>query len=240
MVFRTLKPHLADTTWEKMKDQLPLIYINERFNAWNRTAAEMDEMWDDGWRHFGTLFFRYSLTIHHEDLQHVIPMRIRLAGLKLSQSQRRVLNKNADLRIEVRPAEVTPEKEAMFDRHKARFKHDVPDSIYNFLSLAPATVPCTTSELCVYKGDELLAVTFLGIGNRSNSATYAMFEPRESARSLGIYMILKEAEYSIETGKEFLHLGYAYDGPSFYDYKKRFSGLEAFDWQGNWKPFERE
>ena len=48
--------------------------------------------------------------------------------------------------------------------------------------------------------------------------------------------MLKEIEFAQENGKEFYYQGYAYEGESFYDYKKRFRGTEVFDWKGNWKP----
>jgi leucyl-tRNA---protein transferase len=220
-----------------MIDPPPLVYISEQFSSSYQSQTAMDFLWDEGWRHFGTNFFRYSLALYRDEVRRVIPLRIRLADLTIPASQRRVLKKNADLKVVVRPAEVTPEKEAMFARHKTRFERDVPDSIYDFLSPSPANIPCVTNEVCVYDGDRLIAVTFLGVGERQTSATYAMFLPEESARSLGIFMILKEAEYSINIGKQYLHLGYAYEGNSFYDYKKRFRALEAFDWFGNWTEF---
>jgi arginine-tRNA-protein transferase len=83
-------------------------------------------------------------------------------------------------------------------------------------------------------GDTLVAVSYFGIGELATSGIYAMFEPTESPRSLGIFTLLKEIEYSIEQGKEFYYLGYCYEGESFYDYKKRFRGTEVFDWNGNW------
>ena len=102
----------------------------------------------------------------------------------------------------------------------------------------PPPFPATTNEVCVYDGGRFLAASFLDIGRRATSAIYAMFEPELSARSLGIFMILKEIEYSIEQGMEHFHLGYSYEGPSFYDYKKRFRALEAFDWRGNWTEYK--
>jgi arginine-tRNA-protein transferase len=49
--------------------------------------------------------------------------------------------------------------------------------------------------------------------------------------------MLKEIEFATDAGKELYYQGYSYDGPSFYDYKKRFRGTESFDWKGSWKPF---
>lgn len=215
-------------------------FINEQFYSFDRQPHEMDALWNDGWRHFGTQFFRYSLAIYRDEVRRVIPLRIRLADFSFSESQRRILRKNSDLQTLLRPVEITPGHEAIFDRHKLRFDHGIPDSVYDFLSPFPAAVPCTTNEVCVYDGGRFVAASFLDIGRRATSAIYAMFEPDLSARSLGIFMILKEIEYSIQLGMEHFHLGYSYEGPSFYDYKKRFRALEAFDWRGNWTPFKSE
>ena len=50
-------------------------------------------------------------------------------------------------------------------------------------------------------------------------------------------MILRGIDYAKELGLKYYYPGYAYVEPSFYDYKKRFSGLEYLDWQAGWKPF---
>lgn len=213
------------------------LFINEQFYSSSVPPHEMDLLWSDGWRHFGTHFYRYSLGVHKAEIRRVVPLRIRLADFTFSESQRRILRKNEDLRTVIRPAEITSEKEALFHRHKVRFDGGIPDSIYDFVSYEPAVIPCITNELCIYDGDRLLGMSFLDEGEKATSAVYAMFEPAESSRSLGILMILREIEYSRETGREYFYPGYAYDGPSFYDYKKRFGALEEYDWMGNWTDF---
>lgn len=211
-----------------------LQYINEEFHADAVRPEQMDMLWADAWRHFGTHFFRYSLGLYREEIRQVLPLRIRLADFLLSKNQRRVLRTNEDLDIIVRPVEINNETEELFHRHKQRFDHGVPDSIYNFLSPEPATSPCEANEIRVMSGDTLVAVSYFAIGKHATSGIYAMFEPAMSARSLGILTLLKEIEYSVEHGKEFYYLGYCYEGESFYDYKKRFRGTEVFGWNDNW------
>jgi arginine-tRNA-protein transferase len=211
-----------------------LIFINEEFFADDVGPAQLDELLAEGWRHFGTHFFRYSLNIYDGEIRRVLPLRISLAHFRISKSQRRVLSRNADLRVENRPIEITPDSEELFHRHKMRFDHGVPTSIYNFLSAQPATVPCEGREIAVYAGERLVAVSYFDVGATTLSGIYAMFEPDEAQRRLGIFTMLKEIEYAIGSGREFYYQGYAYEGESFYDYKKRFSGLEAYDWCGNW------
>jgi arginine-tRNA-protein transferase len=209
-------------------------FINEEFYAEAVTPGQLDMLLADAWRHFGAHFFRYSLGVYRNEIRRVMPLRIRLADFTLSKSQRRVLRKNKDLRVEIRPIAITHESEALFHRHKQRFDHGIPKSIYDFLSYDPATVPCDGRELAVYRDDKLVAVSYFDVGSTCISGIYAIFDPDESSRGLGIYTMLKEIEYAIETGHTLYYQGYAYEGESFYDYKKRFTALERFDWKGCW------
>ena len=211
-----------------------LVFINEEFYADTVTPVQMDLLLADAWRHFGTHFFRYSLGVYRNEIRRVMPLRIRLAEFTLSKSQRRVLRKNEDLRVEIRPIAITAESEELFHRHKERFEHGVPESIYDFLSHEPANIPTDGREVAVYHGDRLVAVSYFDAGRLTTSGIYAIFDPDEADRRLGIFTMLKEIEYSIDTGRQFYYHGYAYEGESFYDYKKRFSALERFDWEGNW------
>jgi len=208
--------------------------INEQFEADAVTPGQLDMLLADGWRHFGTHFFRYNLNIYKEEIVRVIPLRIRLADFRLSKSQKRVLRKNEDLTVEFVPIKITAGIESLFHRHKHRFDHGVPDSIYDFLSPDAANYPTTGFQITARDmNDTLLAVSFFDIASESVSAIYGCFDPDETARSLGIFTMLKVIEFASQHGKTHYYHGYAYDSESFYDYKKRFSGLEQFDWN-NW------
>ena len=168
----------------------------------------------------------------------MLPLRICLKDFTISKSQRRVRRKNQDLQTVIRPIEITTEKEVLFQEHKRRFNHSVPDSVYDFLSRSPANLPCEALEVSVYQQGKLLAASFFDVGEKSVSAVYAMFDTGESSRSLGIFTMLSVISYASKNGKTFYYPGYSYQGNSFYDYKKRFSALEVFDWKGNWKDFK--
>jgi arginine-tRNA-protein transferase len=213
-------------------------FINQEFVAPEVTGAELDLLLADAWRHFGERFFRYNLGIYREEVRFVTPLRVRLSDTSFSKSQRRNLRQNADLSTVIRPIRITPDTEGLFHRHKTRFEHGVPGSIFEFLSHEPSSIPCEGKEVAVYDGEKLVAASFFDVGEVSTSSIYAVFDPYYSARGLGIYTMLKEIEYSRETGKEFYYHGYAYAGESFYDYKKRFSGLEVYDWGGgSWREY---
>ncbi len=207
------------------------------FLCWSAGPRRMDELWADGWRHFGPLFFRYGLWEHRGRRLTVTPLRLDLSRFEPSRSQRRVLARNRDLRVEVRPTHIDYEKLEMFERHRLRFREEVPESLGNFLSHDPARVPCRNVEVCAWAGARLVAASFLDVGERATSAVYAMFEPDESRRSLGIFTMLLAIDYTRRTGRSHYYPGYATREPSVYDYKKNFAGLEYYDWRA-WRPLD--
>lgn len=205
------------------------------FEADRVSPAQLDVLWANGWRHFGTYFYRYWVNATPEGVRHVLPLRIRLADFRPSESQRRIRRRNRDLRVVIRPTVLDAVTHALFERHKRRFTDNIPDSLYDFLSERPASVPCRNEEIAVYDGERLVAKSFLDIGKRATSSVYGVFDPDYAKRSLGILTMLLEIAYSQERGDEFYYPGYAYHEASHYDYKKRFTALEWFDWQGNWR-----
>jgi arginine-tRNA-protein transferase len=208
----------------------------EYFVRWRVAPREMDALWAGGWRHFGPVFFRYRRAEYGGRGCTVLPLRVDLARFGPSRSQRRVLAANRDAHVRVVPTRVTDEMEEMFERHKSRFTDHVPDSLDDFLSFDPARVPCRNRAICVYLAGRLAAVSFLDVGARATSAVYAMFEPDESRRSLGIFTMLEAIRYSRARGCRHYYPGYACVEPSVYDYKKNFAGLECYDWHGAWRP----
>jgi arginine-tRNA-protein transferase len=210
---------------------------DEYFIALEVPPVYMDRLWAAGWRHFGWYFFRYRTSVHDGKTFHVIPLRIDLDRFELSKSQRRVLAKNEDVDVRIRDSFVDAEKRRLFDVHSVRFERDRPTGLDNFLSPHPATVPCTNREVAVYASGRLVGVTFLDVGERATSAVYAIHDPEESKRSLGIFMMLESIRYSRELGCRHYYHGYAYREPFAYDYKKRFSALEYYAWDRGWRPY---
>jgi arginyl-tRNA--protein-N-Asp/Glu arginylyltransferase len=211
----------------------------EYFLCWSAAPQRMDELWAEGWRHFGALFFRYRGWEHGGRLYTIMPLRLDLRAFAPSRSQRRVLARNRDLRVEVSATRLDAETERMFRSHRRRFTEDVPDSLNDFLSHAPARVPCRNETVRVYDGERLVAAQFLDLGETAASAVYAMFDPAESRRSLGIYTMLLAINYARGRGCRYYYPGYACHEPSLYDYKKSFAGLEYFDWRGSWLPLRQ-
>jgi arginine-tRNA-protein transferase len=213
----------------------PLIF--EEFECEQAPPEMMDAALAQGWRHFGTKFFRYSLQSVREQWHTVLPLRIQLADFVLSKSQRRILKRNLDLLSSIAPTVVTAEISEMFQRHKERFSENVPEALHDFLGVEPSTKPCQGMALQCRLENELVASSFMDIGKAAISSIYGVFEPEYSKRSLGIFTMLLEIEFAKRVGMKFYYPGYATSGESHYDYKKKFSALQGFDWrEERWRP----
>lgn len=215
--------------------------LNDGFLCDAVPAEVMDLLWAGGWRHFGRFFFRYSQQQASDgSTQTITPLRIRLCDWQPTKSQRRVVRKNADLRWEFAPTVLDDHLRGLFDRHKARFTENIPESLENFLGEAPHVGPCECRTLRVFEGERLLAASFLDWGQNAASSVYAMFEPEAASRGLGTFTMLLELETAREAGMAFLYPGYATKEPSAYDYKKQFRALEWLDFETeSWRELPR-
>jgi len=200
------------------------------------SGVQLDALLAQGWRHFGTTFYRYNFALLQGQLHAIIPLRLELGGFVPSRSQRRVIRKNADTRTVFRMAAITPAKEEMFARHAERFAENRPKSLYDFVSPQPQSVPCTCMNIDVFLGERLIATSFLDTGKAAVSSNYAIYDPGFAGRSLGIYTAIEEIRLAQEHGKKFYYLGYGTHGPSLYDYKKQIGNMQGYDWRGAWLP----
>ncbi len=211
---------------------------DEGFIAWQVPPEEMDRLWSDGWRHFGPLFYRYAQAQHGGTLMDVRPLRIDLRTFRLSPSQRRVLTKNKDLTVQVRPTRLDDTRRQLFNEHKQRFTENVPDSLEDFLGAEPTLGPCTNLEVSATLNGQLVAASYMDIGHKAVSSIYAFFDPGHRRRSLGLFTMLAEIEWALQRDCRYYYPGYAYVQPSHYDYKKQFHGMESYDWR-KWEPIPR-
>lgn len=214
-------------------------WIDEAFYQIAVPPWRMDQLWSEGWRHFGPLFVRYSLSQENGLPQVVQPLRVDLTRCMLSKSQRRTLQRNKDLRVSIQPPALDEVRHLLFERHKARFTNNIPRSLHDFLGGNPSAGPCETVEVGVYDGNTLVAASYLDVGSEGTSSIYGMFHPELHHRALGIYTMLLEMDYSRSRGCRYYYPGYAFHHPSLFDYKKQFNGLQWLDWTCGWRDLPR-
>ena len=166
-----------------------------------------------------------------------IPIRIPIDTFKPNRSQRRVTNKNRDLKVKCIPAKFQQEHFELYQRYLS-YRHSgssmenpSTDDYMNFLS-------SDWSETYFYEfrdKDRLVAVTVADKLVQGLSAVYTFFDPEYESHSLGTFAILWLVEETRSLQLRRLYLGYWIPNCQKMQYKSAFQPAEIFN-NGRWNP----
>ncbi len=162
-------------------------------------------------------------------------VRVPTREFMLSRSDRRSLNKNADLvRIPVE-AQATREQFRLLRRY-VKGRHDnggMSEMTYrdyvNMVSGSP--VKGLMFEYREGEGPDapLIGVSLTDILRDGFSMVYTFFRPEMEKRGLGHFMILDHIQHAQDLGLPHVYLGYWVKGSQKMDYKRRYKPLEVLD-----------
>ena len=164
-------------------------------------------------------------------------LRVRVAEFRASKSFRRTVNRNADLNIDLAPAIATREQFDLLQRYLRSRHAEGGMASMDFHRYEMMVEECASeTEIVEYRaGDRLIAAMLIDRLNDGLSLVYSFFDPTETHRSLGNFMILDQIARADLEGLEHLYLGYWVPGSPKMDYKARFGPAEVLGFRG-WSP----
>lgn len=139
-----------------------------------------------------------------------IPARVPTARFQPNRQQRRVWQKNQDLRVEDHLQIGGDEVYSLYARYIESRHRDgdmYPPTRQQFDSFLTREWE-TTHFYCFYDGNQLIAVAVVDVIDNGLSAIYTFFDPDLNARSLGAYAILWQIEQARRFNLEHVYLGY--------------------------------
>lgn len=166
-------------------------------------------------------------------------VRVVVSEFEPNKSMQRVLRKNTDLIAQEKPAEASSEQYDLFrayleTRHSGGGMCDM--SVQDYASMVEESeVETRVFEFRSRDADSgisgrsrkpLIAVALSDVLSDGLSMVYSYFNPDESARSLGTYMILEHLVRARRMGLPYLYLGYLVEGSPKMVYKSRFQPQE--------------
>jgi arginine-tRNA-protein transferase len=159
-----------------------------------------------------------------------VPVRIPVGKFELSSSFGRIAKVNADLEAHDSPAHATIDQFRLFSRYQ-RSRHaggEMSGMTYDDYRAMVEETP-VDSHLIEYRRPDgaLIAAMLADRLADSLSAVYSFFEPAESRRSLGIYMVLWLIERAQAEGLPYVYLGYWIADSRKMSYKSRFRPIEG-------------
>lgn len=243
-MYSFLYPDSARITYMKIlkeaelseEDQCP--YLKDK--KWRQeyfVATELDEenfqaLLDRRYRRFGAVFFRPCCP----DCLKCRPIRIDAYNFSASRSQKRVLRKNNETRVEFRILEPRRELYNIYVKHsRERFEQESSEDefIRNFYT---PVVPSFQSEY--YIDGKLAGFGILDMSSTGMSSVYYCFDPEYSEYSLGTFSILEEIKECVRRGLQYYYLGYFIPESPKMLYKGRFHPHELLH-DGIWVPVSK-
>ena len=169
-----------------------------------------------------------------------VPVRINVAGYSDSRSLRRVRRRNSDLCDAIRPAVGTAEQYSLFRRYQSGRHASSKMAAMTFADYRGMVdeTPVSSFVLEVRDGSgRLLAACLTDWLEDGLSAVYSFFDPAESRRSLGTFMILRLIDIARTAELDVVYLGYWISGSGTMDYKQRLPAVEQLI-DAQWAPLE--
>ncbi len=170
------------------------------------------------------------------------PIRIDVTQFRPGRTQRRVFRRGEGrIRTEIGPLEPTPEKVALYNRHKrlrnltsGERRIDL-DAYTSFLGESC----CESFELRYRIDDRLVGVAVVDRSARALSAVYCYFDPDFEELSPGVYSILKQIELCKRWDLRYLYLGLYISECNSMAYKRSYLPHERL-LGGTWITIDRE
>lgn len=202
------------------------------FLAERLDGAGYHALMDRGFRRSGAVFYRPDCA----GCQRCVPLRVPVSSFTPTRSQRRVLRKNADIVLMVRPPQCSQATFELYQRYLA-YQHPDPGrerSYEDFEEGYYAQVVDSVEALYTLAG-RVVAVSLLDVCAQSVSAVYHFFDPDFAARSLGVHSVLAEIAWAREAGIPHYYLGYWVEGSATMAYKAQYGPHELL-LDGRWQP----
>ncbi len=159
-----------------------------------------------------------------------IPARIPVCEFTRSRGQKRIWQRNQDLRI-VCTDEISDEEAFDLYRRYISVRHSdgdmYPPEREQFEAFLKSVWGCTR-YFRFYDKATLVAVAVVDALEDGLSAIYTFFDPEVAKRSLGVYAILWEVEQTRELGLEYLYLGYWIKNCQKMAYKSDYRPLQVY------------
>jgi arginine-tRNA-protein transferase len=213
-----------------------------------RAASLNNALTESGFRRSQTIAYRPAC----EDCRACVSVRVAVNDFRPTRNMRRVMERNGDLVGGALPARPTSEQYSLFRRYLDSRHSDGGMADMNVLDytmmIEDSHVETRIVEYRRHGPDTaitgrgqgpLQAVCLTDVLADGLSMVYSFYDPEQSDRSLGTYMILEHIERARRLGLPHLYLGYWVEGSRKMAYKGRFLPQERLGLDG-WIRIEKD
>jgi len=198
----------------------------------------LDFYLSNGWFRSGQYIYTTKILNLEGKLYSPTRIRLPLEGYEFKKSLRKIWKKNQAFETVYRKAFINREKEELYKEHIKRFDGFVSQTLKDSLQDGGETTVYDTYEVAVYDKDQLIALSYFDIGEKSMASIMGIFHPDYATYSLGIYTMLAEINFGKKASIENYYPGYVIPDYPKFDYKLRIGDCEYYKAnEDHWLPF---
>lgn len=176
---------------------------------YNCSTEQYQAMLERGWRRFGKMHFVPECA----GCTKCISMRIDVANYKFSKSEKRVINKNKDTKLYIRPPSMTLEHLNLYDKYHGHMNAKknwpfTPIDPNDYLKSYVEGKEEYSKEFLYMRDDKLIGVALVDILPDSMSAIYCFYDHDYEDLSIGKFSILAQIKIAKEMNIPYIYLGY--------------------------------
>lgn len=191
------------------------------------TIDKYQPMLERGWRRFGRMHFVPEC----RTCTKCVSMRIDVKNYKFSKSEKRVISKNQDTKLYIRPPSVTMEHLNLYDKYH-KFMNDKknwpysPIEVDDYIRSYVEASENYAKEFIYMRDDKLIGVALVDILPQAISAIYCYYDHDYSELSIGKFSILAQIKIAKELNIPYIYLGYWIKDHFSMGYKEKYTPFE--------------
>jgi len=197
--------------------------------------ADYDDLLARGWFRGNGIVYRSEVVCIDSKVYGIRNIRFPVCAFSMRKCHQKLFAKNnKSFTIRVGTPQCDPQREALYQGLKSRFKAFVHDTLEGLLLSPRLGAEFDAMEIAVYDGERLVAVSYVDVGDRSMASILCVYDQTYKKNSPGIFTMLVEMDLAKRLGLDYYYPGYVLDEPSAFDYKLELGPCEWLSHENHW------
>ena len=139
--------------------------FTEKEQPTSLSGIELDRYLSNGWYRMGQTIFTCHFLFFEDNLHSPVWIRLPLKGYQFRKSLRKIKrNIESQFRVEIRPGEIDPFKEELYQRYRQNFSGNIAPTLLESLQDNRSVNIYTSNCIEVYHSKKLIAFSFFDVG----------------------------------------------------------------------------
>lgn len=185
-------------------------------------SKELDVFLENGWFRMRQTIFTTNFLHFNQQYYSAIWLRVAMAAYKEDNKFKSLQKLNKAFRIEIKKSvtgNISLAQELLFQQYRQSISFEISPSLQELLFDNESHSIFNTYEVTVFDGDNLIAVGFFDLGEKTAAGITCIYHPAYKKHSLGKYLMYLKMDFCRQRQLEYFYPGYVVPGYAPFEYK---------------------